>query len=52
LRGQVLFAMGRRPEAKAEFDKAARLKQAVRDELERKISGQYPADPQLTREAR
>jgi tetratricopeptide (TPR) repeat protein len=50
LRGQVLFAMGRKAEAKAEFDKAARLKQAVRDDLERKISGQHPADPQLGRE--
>jgi tetratricopeptide (TPR) repeat protein len=52
LRGQVLFAMGRKAEAKVEFDKAARLKQAVRDELERKISGQHPADPQLGREER
>jgi len=50
LRGQVLFAMGRRAEAKAAFDEAARLKQAVRDELERKISGQHPADPQLSQE--
>ncbi len=52
LRGQVLFAMGRRADAKAEFDKAARLKQAVRDEMERRISGQHPADPQLAREER
>ena len=50
LRGQVLFAMGRRGEAKPEFDEAARLKKATRDELERKISGQHPADPQLARE--
>ena len=50
LRGQVLFAMGRKVEAKREFDEAARLKQATRDELERKISGQHPADPQLARE--
>ena len=50
LRGQILFAMGRREEAKSQFDEAARLKQATRDELERKISGQHPADPQLTRE--
>jgi len=50
LRGQVLFAMGRRAEAKPEFDEAARLKQAVRDELERKITGQHPSDPQLARE--
>jgi len=50
LRGQVLFAMGRKAEAKAEFDKAVQLKQAVRDDLERKISGQHPADPQLGRE--
>jgi tetratricopeptide (TPR) repeat protein len=52
LRGQVLFAMGRRAEAKPEFDEAVRLKQAVRDELERKISGQHPSDPQLAREDR
>lgn len=51
LRGQVLLAMGRRGEAKSAFDEAARLKQAVRDELERKMSGESPADPQLTREA-
>jgi tetratricopeptide (TPR) repeat protein len=50
LRGQVLFAMGRRAEAKPEFDEAARLKQAIRDELERTISGQHPSDPQLARE--
>jgi len=50
LRGQILFAMGRRPEAKLQFDEAARLKQATRDELERKISGQHPSDPQLARE--
>jgi len=50
LRGQVLFAMGRRLEAKSQFDEAARLKQATLDELERKISGQQPADPQLARE--
>ncbi|MGA2740257.1 MAG: tetratricopeptide repeat protein [Bryobacteraceae bacterium] len=47
LRGQVLSALGRRPEAKLQFDEAARLRQATRDELERKISGQQPADPQL-----
>jgi tetratricopeptide (TPR) repeat protein len=47
LRGQVLFAMGRRTEAKSQFDEAARLKQATRDELERKITGQHPSDPQL-----
>jgi len=52
LRGQVLFAMGRRAEAKPEFDEAVRLKQAVRDELERKISDQHPSDPQLAREDR
>ena len=52
LRGQILFAMGRRGEAKSQFDEAARLKQATRDELERKISGQHPADPQLAREDR
>jgi tetratricopeptide (TPR) repeat protein len=50
LRGQILFAMGRRQEAKSEFDEATRLKQATRDELERKISGQHPSDPQLARE--
>jgi tetratricopeptide (TPR) repeat protein len=51
LRGQILFALGRRPEAKTAFDEAARLKQAVRDEMERKVRGQNPSDPQLTREA-
>jgi len=50
LRGQILFAMGRRREAKSQFDEAARLKQATRDEMERKMSGQHPADPQLARE--
>lgn len=52
LRGQVLLAMGRRGEAKLAFDEALRLKQATRDELERKISGQQPSDPQLAREDR
>jgi tetratricopeptide (TPR) repeat protein len=50
LHGQILFAMGRRTEARAEFDEARRLQQATRDELERKISGQRVSDPQLTRE--
>jgi tetratricopeptide (TPR) repeat protein len=52
LRGQILTAMGRRPEAKLQFDEAARLRQATRDELERKISGQHPSDPQLARQDR
>jgi tetratricopeptide (TPR) repeat protein len=52
LRGQVLFAMGRRAEAKPEFDEAARLKKATRDELERKVSGKQVSDPQLAREDR
>jgi tetratricopeptide (TPR) repeat protein len=52
LRGQILFAMGRRGEAKPQFDEAARLKQATRDEMERKMSGQHPSDPQLAREDR
>ena len=50
LRGQVLFAMGRRQEAKSQFDESARLKQGTRDDLERKMSGQHPADPQLARQ--
>jgi tetratricopeptide (TPR) repeat protein len=52
LRGQVLFAMGRHVEARPEFDEAARLQKATRDELERKISGRQVSDPQLTREDR
>jgi tetratricopeptide (TPR) repeat protein len=52
LRGQILFAMGRRQEAKSQLEEAARLKQATRDELERKISGQHPSDPQLAGEDR
>ena len=52
LRAQVLFAMGRRAEAKPEFDEAARLQKATRDELERKISGRQVSDPQLAREDR
>jgi tetratricopeptide (TPR) repeat protein len=52
LLGQVLYAMGRRAEAKPEFAEALRLKQATRDELERKISGQHPSDPQLAGEDR
>jgi predicted negative regulator of RcsB-dependent stress response len=52
LRGQVLFVLGRRAEARKEFEEAARLKKATRDELERKISGQRVSDPQLEREAR
>jgi tetratricopeptide (TPR) repeat protein len=52
LRGQVLAAMDRRTEARSAFDEALRLKQATRDELERKISGQHPSDPQLAREER
>jgi tetratricopeptide (TPR) repeat protein len=50
LRGQVLFALGRRQEAKSQFDESARLKQGTRDDLERKMSGQHPADPQLARQ--
>ena len=50
LRGQVLFDMGRRSEAKLAFAESLRLKQATRDELERKISGQHPSDPQLAHE--
>jgi tetratricopeptide (TPR) repeat protein len=50
LRGQILYAMGRRAEARPEFDEARRLQQATRDELERKVSGQHVSDPQLTRE--
>jgi tetratricopeptide (TPR) repeat protein len=52
LRGQVLAAMDRRTDAKRAFNEALRLKQATRDELERKISGQHPSDPQLAREGR
>lgn len=50
LRGQVLSAMGRRQEAKSQFDESARLKQSTRDDLERKMSGRNPADPQLARQ--
>jgi tetratricopeptide (TPR) repeat protein len=50
LRGQILFAMGRRGEAKSQFDEATRLKQATRDEPERKIGGKHPSEPQLARE--
>lgn len=50
LRGQILYAMGRRKEAKPEFDAASRLRQATRDELERQMSGQHPSDPQLAHE--
>jgi tetratricopeptide (TPR) repeat protein len=52
LRGQVFFAMGRRAEAKPEFDEAARLQKATRDELEGKVSGRQMSDPQLAREDR
>jgi hypothetical protein len=52
LHGQVLFAVDRRAEAKLAFDEALRLKQATRDELERKISGRHPSDPQLAGEDR
>jgi len=52
LRGQVLLATGKRADAKLAFDEALRLKQATRDELERKIIGQHPSDPQLAREER
>ena len=50
LRGQTLAAMGRHPEAKAQFEKASSLRQAVRDNLERQVSGQHPSDPQLQHE--
>ena len=50
LRGQILFAIGRRAEARLAFDEARKLHQATRDELERKVSGQRVSDPQLTRE--
>jgi tetratricopeptide (TPR) repeat protein len=52
LRGQTLFAMGRRAQAKSQFDEAARLKQATLDDLERKVNGHHPTDPQLAREDR
>jgi tetratricopeptide (TPR) repeat protein len=52
LRGQVLAAMDRRTEARSAFDESLRLKQATRDELERKISGQHLSDPQLASEER
>lgn len=50
LRAQTLLAMGRRQEAKTEFAKAASLRQATRDELERQMSGQHPSDPQLAQQ--
>ena len=50
LRGQVLSEMGRRTDARQAFDEALRLKQATRDELERKLSGQQVSDPQLAHE--
>jgi tetratricopeptide (TPR) repeat protein len=50
LRGQILFTMGRRAEARLAFDEARKLHQATRDDLERKVSGQRVSDPQLTRE--
>ena len=52
LRGQVFFAMGRRAEARPEFDEAARLQKVTRDELEGKVSGRQVSDPQLAREDR
>jgi tetratricopeptide (TPR) repeat protein len=52
LHAQVLFAMGRHVEAKPEFDEAARLQKATRDELELKVSGRHVSDPQLAREDR
>ncbi len=52
LRGQVLLAMNRRADARRAFDEALRLKQAFRDELQLKISGHNPSDPQLAREDR
>jgi tetratricopeptide (TPR) repeat protein len=51
LRGQVLQHLGRREAAQAEFDKAASLQQAVRDQLEREISGANPPEPDLARES-
>lgn len=39
LRGRVLLGMGRRAQARSQFEKAARMQKAVRDELQHEISG-------------
>lgn len=49
VRAQVLRALGRKQEAEAEFAESTRLRQAVRDRLERQVSGRA-AEPQLGRE--
>jgi len=51
LRGQVFERLGRRPDAQTEFDKAAALQKAVRDRLERQISGANTPEPDLARES-
>lgn len=47
LRGQVLMAMGKRPEAQSEFQIAARMQRSVRDELLREISGAKLPNPEI-----
>ena len=39
LRGRVLLGMGRRAQAQSQFETAARMQKAVRDELQHEISG-------------
>jgi len=38
------------PRKQSQFDEAACLKQAARDEVERKIGAGHPSDAQLARE--
>ncbi|MGH9405604.1 MAG: tetratricopeptide repeat protein [Terriglobia bacterium] len=47
LKARVLLALGRRGEAQSEFAAAARLQKAVRDELQREISGAKLPNPEL-----
>jgi tetratricopeptide (TPR) repeat protein len=39
LRGRVLLGMGRRAQAQSQFETAARMQKAIRDELQHEISG-------------
>ncbi len=50
LRGQILLHMGRRQEAKSEFDIAGTTQKQTRDELEREVSGEQLPSPEIALE--
>ena len=47
LRGQILLHLGRRREAKSEFEIAGTMQKQTRDELEREVSGERLPSPEI-----